>query len=755
MSGHRQTPAMAMHRPSPSDSRGSRPTSARRRPPRRDRCWSSRRRAAARRRRSSPASPGSSPSGVAPDVDPRRSRSTSAPRSSSTERLDAALAPLGRRAGRRPRPDVPRAGPRDPARRRRARSSRSSIARPSCATVAPGADEAARWRLDTRHLAAQGRARRHGRRGRRRPGGRSARAGLRRLRARGRARRGGLDFDDLVLRAIARARARIRRCSAAGAALRATCSSTRSRTSTAPSSASRCCSRRRRTGSSSSATTTSRSTAGDSPTSGGSWRSSASLPGLRRVDLEVNYRCPAPVVERAVRLVEHNARAVREADPRRPGGGRAARPGARCRRRHRPARAGDRGRWPDDDSTRAVLARTNRELLPAVVVALRLGIPFRAPAARRCRSRTRASTASWTEPRGEAAAGRAAPRSSLGAGPRRRRDRTPTDARPRDGPARLGGRPTGTSASLDGGDPRGRATAWPTSDATMPPSRSRRRTRRRASSSTTSSSSGWRRPVPERAGRRRAPTDPARAYEEERRLAYVAWTRARRSLTLLYDPAVPSPFLLEAFTPDELGLDGYDGRDDATAERSAPAARAGSSSRCVLLWRVVAAGAARAGVGRARPGSSTIVVGVAAHRRRRRPRGPRHPRPPRRPDAAPPPARRRRASSRPASTPASATRSTAGSSLGVGRLGPADGLVPALVVAASSCCGFFAAQVAARGGLARSSGSPTIRRTAPARGGSSPGSVELAVTPAGGRSRRGTARSARPAARRGPSPSAP
>jgi superfamily I DNA/RNA helicase len=48
--------------------------------------------------------------------------------------------------------------------------------------------------------------------------------------------------------------------------------------------------------------------------------------------------------------------------------------------------------------------------------------------------------------------------------------------------------------------------------------------------------------------------DPVRAYEEERRLAYVAWTRARRSLTLLYDPAVPSPFLLEAFTPSELGL---------------------------------------------------------------------------------------------------------------------------------------------------------------------------------------------------------
>ncbi len=46
--------------------------------------------------------------------------------------------------------------------------------------------------------------------------------------------------------------------------------------------------------------------------------------------------------------------------------------------------------------------------------------------------------------------------------------------------------------------------------------------------------------------------DPVRALEEERRLAYVAWTRARRSLTLLYDPAAPSMFLLEAFSPAEL-----------------------------------------------------------------------------------------------------------------------------------------------------------------------------------------------------------
>ncbi len=49
--------------------------------------------------------------------------------------------------------------------------------------------------------------------------------------------------------------------------------------------------------------------------------------------------------------------------------------------------------------------------------------------------------------------------------------------------------------------------------------------------------------------------DPGRALEEERRLAYVAWTRARRSLTLVYDPSAPSSFLLEAFSAEELGLD--------------------------------------------------------------------------------------------------------------------------------------------------------------------------------------------------------
>jgi superfamily I DNA/RNA helicase len=49
--------------------------------------------------------------------------------------------------------------------------------------------------------------------------------------------------------------------------------------------------------------------------------------------------------------------------------------------------------------------------------------------------------------------------------------------------------------------------------------------------------------------------DPAGALEEERRLASVAWTRARRTLTLAYEPDAPSRFQVEAFDPEVVARD--------------------------------------------------------------------------------------------------------------------------------------------------------------------------------------------------------
>jgi DNA helicase II / ATP-dependent DNA helicase PcrA len=107
-------------------------------------------------------------------------------------------------------------------------------------------------------------------------------------------------------------------------------------------------------------------------------RLAEALPGLRRIDLTVNYRCPPPVVERAVRLVAHNEeRFVKRIEPV---------PGATGRLVLAPDGSDETIRikhvmesWPDDGGTRAILARTNAELLPAAVVALDLGVPFRAP----------------------------------------------------------------------------------------------------------------------------------------------------------------------------------------------------------------------------------------------------------------------------------------------------------------------------------------------------------------------------------------
>jgi DNA helicase II / ATP-dependent DNA helicase PcrA len=271
----------------------------------------------------------------------------------------------------------------------------------------------------------------------------------------------------------------------------------------------------------------------------------AFLPGLRRVDLEVNYRCPRTVVERAVRLVEHNE----ERFIKRIRAGPAATgqlvlapdDGDETVRLERAIRS-----WPADDTSRAVLARTNRELLPAVVVALSLGLPFRAP-------RIELLVDSPIVDRLlDRAAGAAVGQPLLVTLGSLRDDTDPSTLEI-------------ATAMLGWAVGFGDLAAFV---AAITETRARLAELRRDDAPLTLATAHATKGlefdhvivVGMEIGRfpsARAVSqaeDPARAYEEERRLAYVAWTRARRSLTLLYDPAVPSPFLLEAFSPDELGL---------------------------------------------------------------------------------------------------------------------------------------------------------------------------------------------------------
>ena len=247
-----------------------------------------------------------------------------------------------------------------------------------------------------------------------------------------------------------------------------------------------------------------------------------SLPGLRRVDLVTNYRCPGPVVERAVRLVEHNrerfAKVVR---------GPA---GATGRLILAPDGADEVDRvgrildaWPDDDGTRAFLARTNRELLPALVVALERRIPFRAdrvatplerPADRRAPGRGRGHGPGSAAPPARPARARRrrdAPRTHRTS---RRRVHPPPAGRRRSsrGPRRTATSTRSSAPSASAGallaDLRtddAHADAW------------RRPTRRRASSSTTSPSSGWR-PAASRA-HARSPTPRTRTGRSRRSAA--------------------------------------------------------------------------------------------------------------------------------------------------------------------------------------------------------------------------------------------
>ena len=246
---------------------------------------------------------------------------------------------------------------------------------------------------------------------------------------------------------------------------------------------------------------------------------SMEMPALRRVHLETNYRCPAEVVDRAVRLVAHNAeRFAKRVAPRRQAEGRlvlAPDPGddvARARRllaTWRPAL--DAAGRP---ACHAVLARTNAELAPFAAVALELGIAYQAE-----------------------------------------------DDGLRLEPAEVADLPPEALTAWRIALPPGTAL-----DAALAAALARRSALRQADAplilATVHGTKGLEFDVVACVGldEGRFPSarsladaaDPARALEEERRLAYVAWTRARRELWLLYDPGAPSPFLVEAFEAEEL-----------------------------------------------------------------------------------------------------------------------------------------------------------------------------------------------------------
>ncbi|HJW21713.1 MAG TPA: ATP-dependent helicase [Candidatus Limnocylindrales bacterium] len=285
------------------------------------------------------------------------------------------------------------------------------------------------------------------------------------------------------------------------------------------------------------------------------------LPGLQRVDLETNYRCPAPVLDRAVRLVEHNVERFAKVI--------CAGPKADGRLILAPTAADDIDRaaaalasWRDDEGTRAVLARTNRELLPVVAAALRLGVPFRAE------DLVLPIESPLVDELLEEAGGQA---------------NDPEPAVVTIGRARASVQRDPVidahDADEDGTHDRsaiaaallGWAAGCASVDALRTAVASTRRLlaelRRDDAPLTLATAHGTKGLEFDHVAvigldEGRFPSarsiadalEPDRAMEEERRLAYVAWTRARRSLTLAYDPGAPSAFLLEAFSPAELGL---------------------------------------------------------------------------------------------------------------------------------------------------------------------------------------------------------
>ena len=306
------------------------------------------------------------------------------------------------------------------------------------------------------------------------------------------------------------------------------------------------------------------------------------LPGLRRFDLIVNRRCPAPVVDRAVRLVSHNSerfvKVVR------------ARPGATGRLVLVPEGADEQrtvaavmGGWPDA-GTHAILARTNRELLVGMAVALELRLPFRADRLPDLVSDPRVDAlldAADEQPEGLPPAARllrGAARFDGAFGPRG------AAAEPEEGPtdrevvaAVLGW--AGRHRTLAGlreavGETRVLLASLRRDDAPLTLASVHATKGLEFDDVLVLGMSRGRFPSDRSVA---GAADPARTLEEERRLAYVAWTRARRSLTLVFDAAAPSSFLLEAFDADEMPGAGRTGTRDRHARRGS-SEDAGSAS---------------------------------------------------------------------------------------------------------------------------------------------------------------------------------
>jgi hypothetical protein len=239
--------------------------------------------------------------------------------------------------------------------------------------------------------------------------------------------------------------------------------------------------------------------------------------------------------------------------------------------------------WPADDGSRAVLARTRRELLPAAALALDRGIPFRADGvvllledprldailaeAATAQGATAlllrlGAVAAATLGRDQAPPVSAPVTREPIAAPRVDADaagRAPTDAADLDDPGpdvppmadllaallawaaayrTLAGLTTAISIA------RSRLAALRAVDPLLTLATAHATKGLEFDHVAVIGMSEGRFPSP------RALADapnPARALEEERRLAYVAWTRARRTLTLIYEPGAPSRFLEEAF----------------------------------------------------------------------------------------------------------------------------------------------------------------------------------------------------------------